>query len=65
MGNKYTESQAKATKKYLKNIGECKIRIAPEKKKQYEQAAAAAGKSLNSFIVAAVDEKLEREGTAR
>lgn len=61
MGNKYTESQAKATKKYLKNMGECKIRIAPQKKERYEQAAESAGMSLNAFIVAAVDEKMERE----
>lgn len=27
MGNKYTEAQAAATKKYLKNMGEYKLRV--------------------------------------
>ena len=32
MGNKYTEAQAAATKKYLKNIGEYKLRVSKEEK---------------------------------
>lgn len=58
MGAKYTESQAKATKKYLKGIGEFKVRVDKKKKEVYQKAADAAGVSLNTFIVSIVDEKL-------
>lgn len=35
VGNKYTEAQAAATKKYLKNIGEYKLRVSKEEKEKY------------------------------
>ena len=59
MGNKYTEAQAAATKKYLKNIGEYKLRVSKEEK--YMDHAKSCGMSLNAFIIQAVNEKIERE----
>ncbi len=61
MGNKYTEAQAAATKKYLKNIGEYKLRVSKEDKEKYMTVAKNAGMSLNSYIISAIDEKIERE----
>lgn len=63
MGNKYTEAQAAATKKYLKNIGEYKLRVSKDDKEKYMKVAKNAGMSLNAYIIKAVNEKIEREGT--
>lgn len=62
MGNKYTEAQAAATKKYLKSMGEYKLRVSKEEKEKYMNYAKSCGMSLNAFIIAAVNEKIEREG---
>ena len=48
MGNKYTEAQAAATKKYLKNIGEYKLRVSKEEKEKYMNYAKSCGISLPS-----------------
>ena len=60
MGNKYTEAQAAATKKYLKNIGEYKLRVSKEEKEKYMDYAKSCGVSLNAFIISAVNEKIEK-----
>ncbi len=62
MGAKYTEAQAAATKKYLKTIGEYKLRVSKDNKEKYMSAAKAAGMSLNCYIIQAIEEKIEREG---
>ena len=62
MGNTYTKAQAAATKKYLKNIGEYKLRVSKEDKEKYMDFAKSCGMSLNTFIIQAVEEKIEREG---
>lgn len=62
MGNTYTKAQAAATKKYLKNIGEYKLRVSKEDKDKYMDFAKSCGMSLNAFIIQAVEEKIEREG---
>ena len=61
MGAKYTEAQAAATKKYLKNIGEYKLRVSKEDKAKNMSVAQNAGMSLNAYIIQAVNEKIERE----
>ena len=61
MGIKYTEAQAAATKKYLKNIGEYKLRVSKEEKEKYMNYAKSCGISLNTLIIEAVNEKIERE----
>ena len=61
MGGKYTEAQAAATKKYLKNIGEYKLRVKKEDKERYMNVAKSAGMSFNAYIIQAIEEKIERE----
>ena len=63
MGKKYTEAQANATKKYLKNIGEYKLRVSKEEKERYMEIAKRQGLSLNSYIIQAINEKIERDKT--
>lgn len=61
MGAKYTEAQAAATKKYLKDIGEYKLRVSKDDKEKYMLAAKSAGMSLNRYIIQAIEEKMARE----
>lgn len=62
MGKEYTEAQARATKKYLANIGEYKLRVSKEDKERYMSVAKSAGMSLNAYIIQAIEEKIQREG---
>lgn len=57
----YTEAQARAAKKYRQSKGEFKVIVSQEKKNEYQEAAAAAGLSLNQFAIIAMDEKIERD----
>lgn len=61
MGRSYTESQARAAKKYLSNIGEYKLRVSKEDKERYMAVAKSAGMSLNAYIIQAIEEKIERD----
>lgn len=61
MGKVYTEAQARATKKYLSNIGEYKLRVSKEKKEYYMSVSKEAGMSLNEYIIQAIEEKIERD----
>ena len=56
MAGKYTEAQAKASREYLKNLDEIRIRIPKGKKEEYKQMAAAEGKSLNQFIIDKIEQ---------
>ena len=60
---KYTEAQAKAVKTYLEknNLVEIKFRVNREKREEYKEQAEKKGKSLNSLIIEAINEKIERE----
>lgn len=60
MGKEYTEAQARATKKYLSNIGEYKLRVSKEDKERYMKVAKEAGMSLNAYIIQAIEEKISR-----
>lgn len=58
----YTQAQNKASQKYVKtHLDEIKVRIPKGRKEYYQSAASAAGLSLNQFVIAAMDEKIERE----
>ena len=58
-----TEARKRATAKYHKEtIETIAVRVPKGKKDYYKSAAAAAGVSLNQFAIAAMDEKIEREG---
>ena len=61
MGQKYTEAQARATKKYLSNIGEYKLRVSKEDKERYMTVAKEAGLSLNAYIIQAIEEKISND----
>ena len=61
MGKEYTEAQAKATKKYLSNIGEYRLRVSKEDKERYMKIAKEYGMSLNKFAIEAIEEKIARE----
>ncbi len=61
---KVSQAQRRATDKYLEKFDEIRIR-APKGKKELIQAEAARhGQSLNAYINAAIDEKMEREENA-
>ena len=51
MGGKYTEAQAASAKKYLAQFKEIRLRMKEAEKKQIEADAAAAGKSVNQYIL--------------
>lgn len=61
MGNKYTEAQAKATKRYLKSLGEYKLRVTKEDKERYMRIAKKNNMSLNAYIIQALEEKILRD----
>lgn len=61
MGKEYTEAQARATKKYLSNIGEYKLRVSKEDKERYMSVAKSAEMSLNAYIIQAIEEKIQRD----
>ena len=47
--------------KYLKKLKEVRFRVKPEEFERYEEAAARLGyRSMRQFIIAAINEKIER-----
>lgn len=48
--SRYTESQAKAAKKYLSGLSEIKIRLKPDEKRLIESYAAERGQSVNQYV---------------
>lgn len=61
MSGTYTEARARAVKKYLDNIAECRVRVSEEDKERYKRAAKKAELSLNAYIIQAIEEKIARE----
>ena len=58
---KRREQQRKASEKYLKEkVEDIRIRVPKGHKAKYAQAASDMGKSLNQFVIDAMDEKIER-----
>lgn len=56
MGEKYTEAQKNATMKYLKEkTDDIRVRAPKGTKDRWRAAAEAEGKSLQAFIIAAVE----------
>ena len=57
-----SKAQQKAVSKYMKeNYDEVKVRMPKGQKDLIKAHAEAQGKSLNSFINEAIDEKMERD----
>lgn len=61
-----SEAQRKAAAKYLEKLDEIRIRMPKGRKDEIKAHANSQGQSVNSFIIAAIDEKMEhdREGGA-
>ena len=60
-----SKAQQRAVAKYMKNnYDEIKVRMPKGKKEQIRTAAESAGKSLNSYINEAIDEKVQTEQEA-
>ena len=60
--SRYTEAQAKAAKKYLKeSVEDIRIRVSKGNKAKVQKHAANMGESMNSFVVRAIDETMERD----
>jgi uncharacterized protein (DUF1778 family) len=57
-----SKAQQKAVTKYMKeNYDEIKIRVEKGRKADIKAHAESRGQSVNGFIIAAVDEKMERD----
>ena len=51
MANKYTEAQARATRKYQDKMVSIQIRVPEEKREQYKKAATRNNMSLSQYII--------------
>ena len=60
--SRYTEAQAKAAKKYLKeSVEDIRIRVPKGKKAEVQAHAVSTGESMNSFVVRAINETMDRD----
>ncbi len=58
----YTEARKKANEKYLKeSVEDIRIRVPKGDKAKVQAHAATMGESMNSFVVRAIDETMERD----
>lgn len=61
---RYTEAQAKAAKKYLKeSVEDVRIRVPKGQKAVIKNHAEKQGESMNAFVVRAINETIERDDT--
>ena len=60
---KVSAAQRKATDKYLEKFDEIRIRVPAGKKDVIKAHAEAQGESLNSFVIRAMEETMERDST--
>lgn len=61
MSGKYTDAQKKATTKYLNSLKSLSIRISAGEYDRYKSFAEQNNMSLRAFVLAAMNEKIERE----
>ncbi len=60
--SRYTEAQAKAAKKYLKeSVEDIRIRVPKGRKEVVKSHAEKQGESMNAFVVRAIDETMQRD----
>ncbi len=58
----YTEARKKANEKYLKeSVEDIRIRVPKGKKEVVKNHAEKQGESMNTFVVRAIDETMERD----
>lgn len=62
MGSKYTEAQKEATMKYLsEKTDDVRVRVPKGTKTRWKEAATAGGKSLQRFIIDAVEAAINKK----
>lgn len=61
MANKYTEAQARASRKYQAKTVAIQVRVTEEQRNKYKELAASHGKSLNQYIVDLLDQEVDHE----
>lgn len=61
---KVSAAQRKATDKYLEKFDEMRVRVPSGRKAVIKAHAEAQGESLNSFIIRAMNQTMERDNTA-
>ncbi len=60
--SRYTEAQKKAAEKYLKeSVEDIRIRVPRGQKEGYKAHANSQGESLNSFVIRAMNETIDRD----
>lgn len=57
----FTEAQANAHKKYMKNIATIQVRTTADRRELIKAHAEARGESVNVFINRAIDEQIKRD----
>ena len=62
MAQKYTEARKEGNRKWdSENLDRVSIAMPKGKKDDIKAAAAAAGESVNQYIIAAIDQRIERD----
>lgn len=56
-----SDAQKRATKKYLGSMSEIKVRIRPDEKARWADAAEECGKSMQRFIIDAVESAIREK----
>lgn len=63
---RYTEAQAKAAKKYLKeSVEDVRIRVPKGQKAVIKDHAEKQGESMNAFVIRAIDETMKRDSSRK
>lgn len=63
---RYTEAQAKAAKKYLKeSVEDVRIRVPKGQKAVIKNHAEKQGESMNAFVIRAIDETMKRDSSRK
>lgn len=60
----FTEAQARAHKKYMKDVATIQIRTTAERRDEIKAHAQARGESVNGFIGRAISEAIDRDNIA-
>lgn len=61
MGSKYTPAQRRASDEYQKKLASISIRLKPDIADKYKFAAQRLNMSLREFVIASMDEKIQRD----
>ncbi len=60
--SRYTEAQARAASKYLKeSVEDIRIRVPKGQKAIIKEHAESQGESMNAFVIRAIDETMQRD----